>query len=146
VFRPSTGRWSLNKNNNEVLEACTIDLCQGPFGGSGDRAVAGDWSGNGKAKTGVYRPSTGRWYVDYNGNGRFDGCVVDRCWGPFEVSTDKAVVGDWVGDGKTKMGVYRPSTGFWTLDANGNGVWNPGVDLVRGPFVVATDRPVAGAW
>ena len=145
VFRQNTGRWYLDKNNNGVLEACTIDLCQGPFGGNGDRAVVGDWSGNGKTKIGIYRASTNRWAIDYNGDGKWNSTPTDKVWA-FGAATDQQVVGDWTGDGKAKIGVFRPATGMWYLDANGNGVWNAGIDLIRGPFGLATDRPVAGAW
>ena len=62
----------------------------------------------------------------------------------FGVATDQQVVGDWTGDGRAKIGVFRPSTQRWYLDANGNGVWNPGIDLARGPFGLVADRAVAG--
>jgi hypothetical protein len=138
--------WCLDKNNNGMLEACTIDICQEPFGMNGDKAVTGDWSGNGKTKIGVYRPSENRWYIDYNGNGQWDGTPTDKLWGPIGVNTDIPVVADWMGDGKAKIGMFRPGTGMWYLDANGNGVWNASSDLLRGPFGLATDKPVAGAW
>jgi hypothetical protein len=45
------------------------------------------------------------------------------------------------------IGVYRPSTGRWCLDRNGDGKWNGcGVELCVEPFGVAEDQPVAGAW
>ena len=37
---------------------------------------------------------------------------------------DVPVVGDWNGDGRTKVGIYR--NGFWILDTNGNGVFDAG--------------------
>ncbi len=144
VFRQSNGMWYLDKDNDGLLEACTIDLCQGPFGLIGDRPVAGDWSGTGKTKIGVYRPSNNRWYIDYTGDGKWNGVPTDKLWA-FGVATDQQVVGDWTGDGKAKPGVFRQSNGLWYLDADGNGVWNVG-DLVRGPFGLATDKAVAGAW
>lgn len=142
VFRQSNGMWYLDKNNNGLLEACTIDICQGPFGVSGDRPVVGDWSGNGKTKIGVYRSSNNRWVIDYNGDGKVNAVPTDRVWA-FGVATDQQVVGDWTGDGKAKIGVFRAGT--WYLDANGNGAWNTG-DLIRGPFGLATDKAVVGAW
>jgi hypothetical protein len=93
----------------------------------------------------VYRPSENRWYIDYNGNGQWNGTPKDKLW-TFGVATDRQVVGDWTGDGKTKIGFFRPSTQRWYLDANGNGVWNASSDLLRGPFGAATDKPVVGAW
>ena len=56
---------------------------------------------------------------------------------------DIPVVGDWNGDGKTKIGVFR--NGSWYLDANGNNTWEPGVDAAIS-FGMAGDIPVVGDW
>jgi hypothetical protein len=89
--------------------------------------VAGDWTGTGIVKTtkiGVFRPSNGRWYLDFNNNGLMD----DLVRGPFGLSTDKPVVGDWTGNGIAKIGVFRPSSGRWYLDSDNEGdvgaVWD----------------------
>jgi hypothetical protein len=146
VFRPNTQSWILDKNGNGVVDNCTVDLCLGPFGGMTDKPVAGDWNGDGKAEIGVFRPSTGQWFLD-NGNGQWNGCGIELCVGSLGVNTDKPVVGDWTGDGKTKIGVYRPSNMMWYLDRNGDGKWNGcAVDLCIGPFGLSMDQPVAGAW
>ncbi|MFZ5998473.1 MAG: multicopper oxidase domain-containing protein [Nitrospirota bacterium] len=44
--------------------------------------------------------------------------------------------------GADKIGTFR--SGKWYLD-NGNGVWNPGADLVY-TFGLSTDKPVSGDW
>jgi len=72
-----------------------VDSCLGPFGISGDLPVAGDWTGTGTAKIGVFDPSTGLWELDLNGNGRWDGCAIDACLGPFGQPGDLPVVGKW---------------------------------------------------
>ena len=46
IFRPATGEWFLD------------------FGSLGDRAVVGDWTGNGIVKLGAFRPATGEWFLD----------------------------------------------------------------------------------
>jgi hypothetical protein len=57
------------------------------------------------------------------------------------------VVGDWNGTAKTKIGVYRPSTGEWFLDFNGNGAWDgPNIDLYVSGYGQAGDLPVVGRW
>ena len=53
------------------------------------------------------------------------------------------VVGDWNGDGKTEVGVYR--NGVWYLDYNGNGVWNAGLDKTYS-FGSTGWTPVVGDW
>jgi hypothetical protein len=44
----------------------------------------------------------------------------------FGASGWTSVVGDWNGDGKTKVGVYKD--GAWYLDYDGNGIWDTGKD------------------
>jgi hypothetical protein len=72
-----------------------VDKCIEQFGGNGDFPVVGDWSGTGEVRIGVFRPSTGEWFLDMNGNGKFDGCAVDACPGPFGQPGDLPVVGKW---------------------------------------------------
>jgi hypothetical protein len=44
----------------------------------------------------------------------------------------------------TKIGVFRPIQ--WFLDANGNGMWNSGLDTTYPDFGLAGDTPVTGDW
>jgi hypothetical protein len=52
------------------------------------------------------------------------------------------VVGDWNGDGVTKIGVFLD--GIWFLDLNGNGVWDEGDLWIK--LGKAGDQPVSGDW
>jgi hypothetical protein len=54
-------------------------------------------------------------------------------------------VGDWNGDGRTKVGLFRQGF-FWILDYNGNGVFEQGVDKTYAFGGVAGDVPVVGDW
>src|SRR5262249_38390552 len=59
-------------------------------------------------------------------------------------SGDIPIVGDWNGDGRDKIGVFR--NGQFLLDFNGNGTWDPDSnfgDLVLS-FGQAGDLPVIG--
>jgi hypothetical protein len=49
----------------------------------------------GTAKIGVFRASTGEWFLDMNGNGKGDGCNVDKCVSGFGQTGDLPVVGQW---------------------------------------------------
>ncbi len=65
--------------------------------------VAGDFNGDGVSEVGMY--FEGQWFVDLNGNGRWDeGDLWARLGGEF----DLPVVGDWDGDGKDDIGIYGP--------------------------------------
>jgi hypothetical protein len=138
------GQWLLDITGNGQLEGCTIDSCS-TFGGlRDDKPVAGDWTGNGTAKIGVYR--SGKWYLDADGNGSLDNCVADICIDSFGGNRgDIPVVGDWNGDGKDKVGVYR--NGRWVLDRNGNGTADDcAVDLCATFGGYRGDVPVVGDW
>jgi hypothetical protein len=53
----------------------------------------GDWTGDGKVKPGVF--FNGFWYLDYNGNGLFEGIAAgDRIYA-FGQAGDIPVVGRW---------------------------------------------------
>jgi hypothetical protein len=145
VFNPGDGRWKLDVNGNDQWDG-GADLLLGPFGLPGDFPVTGDWNGTDTAKIGVFRPSTGRWFLDFDGNGKWDGAQKSAL-GPFGKPGDFPVTGDWNATGTAKIGVLRPSTGEWLLDLNGNGTWDGcNVDKCLGPFGQQGDIPVIGKW
>ena len=110
-----------------------------------EKPIYGDWNGDGKMKVGVY--NNGTWLLDYNGNGVWDGPTIDKAifWSTGQ-STDVPVLGDWNGDGRTKIGIYN--NGTWILDYNGNGVWEgPAVDkTIYWSTGQAGEVPVVGDW
>ena len=71
----------------------------------------------GTDKLGVFR--SGSWYLDFNGNGAWEGGVITYSFG-----SGIAVTGDWSGSGGAKIGSFEQ--GFWRLDLNGNGVFDSG--------------------
>jgi hypothetical protein len=117
------------------------------FGGNpGDVPITGDWNGDGHTKVGVYRPHSGLFVLDSNGDGVFDAGDAVYNLGVGTDPTDIPVVGDWNGDGRTKIGIFRQ--GFeWLLDYNGNGVYD-GTPVDRAYFFggISGDVPVTGDW
>ena|GEM_PF-1346797 len=73
------------------------------FGPDGGVPVVGDFSGDGIAKLAVYHE--GHWYIDLNGNGRWD---EEDLWVEMGSAADQPVAGDWDGDGKTDIGTFGP--------------------------------------
>ena len=141
------GVWNFDLDGDGNVDKCNIDQCIENFGQTGDLAIIGDWNGTGKEEIGVFRPQTGQFYLDLNGNGKWDGPTIDRLMGPFGLPTDLPIVGDWDGTGKVRIGVYRPSTGQWFLDLNDDGKLDScTTDACRGPFGQAGDLPVVGKW
>ena len=52
-------------------------------------------------------------------------------------------MGDWNGDGKSEIGIYKDGT--WYLDYNGNGIWDAGIDKAD-IFGTLGWTPVVGNW
>jgi hypothetical protein len=144
VFRNSTHLFYLDYNGNGVWNGSVYDR-QYNFGISGDIPVSGDWNSDGRTEIGVFRNSTHLFYLDYNGNGVWNGAVTDRQYN-FGISGDIPVSGDWNFDGRTEIGVFRPSTHQFYLDYNGNGVWNGAAIDRQYNFGIAGDIPVSGDW
>jgi hypothetical protein len=93
TFRPSDGTFYLDYNGSGTWEGCGTDRCL-QIGMLNDTPLVGDWNGTGSAKVGVFRPSDGTFYLDYNGNGAWDGCGTDRCL-QIGLSGDTPLVGKW---------------------------------------------------
>ena len=136
----------LDANGNFAWDGTTTDkLISWSTFQTSEKPIYGDWNGDGKTKVGVY--NNGTWLLDYNGNGVWDGPTIDKAiyWSTGQ-STDVPVMGDWNGDGRTKIGIYN--NGTWILDYNGNGVWEgPGVDkTIYWSTGQAGEVPVVGDW
>jgi hypothetical protein len=144
AFRPSDGTFYLDYNGSGTWEGCGVDRCL-QIGVNGDIALVGDWNGSGSSKVGAFRPSDGTFYLDYNGNGSWDGCAVDRCLSIGQ-NGDTPLVGDWNGSGSSKVGAFRPSDGTFYLDYNGSGTWEGcAVDKCLA-IGMAGDIPLVGDW
>jgi hypothetical protein len=146
MFLNTTGQWQLDGNANETWEGCGIDSCLGPYGQRTDIPITGRWNTKGYDRIGVFQPSTGKWYLDVNGNGKWNPCPRDGC-GYLKVFTpgDLPITGDWNGNGTTQLGLFRPSTGDWFLDYNGDRNWD-GCTKDRCLSFGIVGQPVSGDW
>ncbi len=73
------------------------------FGMPGALPIAGDFNGDGRSEMGIYYK--GQWFIDLNGNGRWD---ESDLWAQLGTEMDLPVVGDWDGDGKDDIGIFGP--------------------------------------
>jgi hypothetical protein len=146
LFR--AGSWYIDRDATFGWSGCGPDGCY-LYGAAGDTEVTGDWDGGGLVGMGVFR--NGNWYLDYNGDGRWSGCgttaTTDRCY-TYGMAGDIPVVGDWSGDGVSKIGLFR--NGNWYLDYNGDAQWS-GCGTTAGTdrcysYGMAGDMPVVGNW
>ena len=142
AYRPSNGSWSLDSDGTFGFNAAT-DQTFFQFSPPGVTAVAGDWTGTGRANVGDFKD--GVWHLDLNGNGVLDPGETFT----FGQAGDQPVVGDWTGDGKAKLGVFRDSgdgfgTGEFILDVANHKAMDAS-NLVF-TFGLAKDRIVVGDW
>jgi hypothetical protein len=138
------GSWYLDYDGNGVWDGGFKDKAYN-FGwaATGVTPMVGDWSGSGTAKIGIYY--NGIWYLDYDGNGVWDGGFNDKAYNFGWAATGVTpIMGDWNGDGRTKIGIYY--NGFWYLDYNGNGSWDDGVQDKAYNFGWSGATPVVGDW
>ena len=118
VFRPSTGEWY-------VLRSAGGAPLVVRWGVNGDIPVSGDFDGDFRADFAVVRRGSTnyRWYVllsNFNYSYAFNETTAGplselgagMTWG---LTTDKIVTGDYTGDGRTDMGVWRPSDGTFYI-------------------------------
>lgn len=144
AYDPATALWYLDYNGNGVWDGSPTDRLHS-FGYSGTIPVTGDWSGTGTAKIGVYDPFTSRWYLDYNGNGTWDGTPTDKSH-YFGFAGAIPATGAWNGGGTTMIGVYDPVTSTWHLDYDGDGQWNGTPTDKTYYFGFTGAIPVTGDW
>jgi hypothetical protein len=138
-----------DSNGNGVYDAGVdhyIPDFTGPGGyQKGDTPIVGDWTGDGLSKVGIYRTSTGTWYLDANNDGVYDAGDYTYQFGG--LAGDVPVAGDWGGVGRSCVGIYRSPTSMWMLDLNCNGVFENTPTDAFFPFGgLAGDVPVVGNW
>lgn len=107
IWRPSTTVWFINRSATNTLQTLQ-------FGESGDKPVAADYNGDKRADIAVFRPSTNVWYI-YNNylSYYYANPQLNYSATQYGISGDKLVPGDYDGDKKADIAVWRPSSGIW---------------------------------
>lgn len=85
---------SLNPNREVPAEVSVFDV-------PGAKPLAGDFNGDGFDELALF--IDGEWFIDFNGNGRWD---EEDIWIRLGTHGDQPVVGDWDGDGKDDVGIF----------------------------------------
>jgi hypothetical protein len=111
------------------------------YGLSTDIPIAGDWTGAGVKRIGIFR--NGTWILDTNGNGVIDGADKTVMFGQ---AGDIPVVGDWRGTGQIALGLYRHGTFILDLSGHLSGVPTGLSDATFYNFGLATDIPIVADW
>jgi len=167
IWRPSNGTWYILRSSNNTLFARA-------WGTNGDTPVTGDYDGDLISDFGIVRDNGGNknWYI-LNSNfayGFMLGCptTTPLVCNPivFGLTSDRLVSGDFDGDLRTDVGVWRPSDGTWRFYRSGSATvgntpgatiggfaWGQALDIPqpadydgdkRTDFAIF--RPAAGVW
>jgi hypothetical protein len=145
-----SGVWHLDLNDNGKLDPGETFL----FGQPGDQPVPGNYFGDG-IRLAVFRAApdgVAGEFVISDLNWRAESVIGVQQTFVFGLKTDRVVVGDWTGDGITKVGVFRDATAFgapgaavFTLDTTNAKTFVPGQSAVF-VFGLVSDGVVIGDW
>ncbi len=99
-------RWNPATMNSGHWEALSIwgdpiDLQHVVLGDANAQPLAGDFNGDGITDVAIF--VDGYWFIDINGNGKWD---EEDLWARMGNHEDQPVVGDWDGDGKDDIGIF----------------------------------------
>jgi hypothetical protein len=131
VFRPSTGSWMVKDQFTQTWGAVS----------NGDIPVPLDRNGDGIAELGIFRRATGTWYFKNRVTDATETVVWGRS-GDIPLGRQMPVVGpkfgDFDGDRRADLTVFRPSTGDWVSLRSVNGM----TDYTVVTWGLSTDTPV----
>ena len=96
-----SAEWTLTVGQN--VDTDEIQVQHYIFGVRGGIPVSGDFNGDGIDEIAVF--FQGEWFIDLNGNGRWD---AEDLWARLGSEEDFPVTGDWDGDGKDDIGTFGP--------------------------------------
>ncbi len=146
VFRPSTGQWFVNGGGPAPVTN---------FGGLGDIAVPADYNGDGISDIAVFRPSNGTWYIHTLTGGTGIGATPSYTDSAvnYGINGDIPVPGDYNGDGKAEIAVFRPSNSTWYINGGAVVTFGTSGDIAvpgdydgNGTTDIAVFRPSTGTW
>lgn len=151
VWRPSNGAWYISRSASNTIQIFS-------FGANGDKPVAADFNGDKRTDIAVFRPSEASWFIYQNYSSYYYSSPLVFTVTSFGTSDDKLIPGDYDGDNKADIAVWRPSNGVWYYLKSSNGqfqaapfgqnndVPSPADYDNDGKFDFAVWRPSNGAW
>jgi len=98
------GSWVFSDRDGKLIDSSVVAT----LGDADATPLSGDFNGDGIDEIAIF--VGGQWFVDLNGNGKWD---KGDMWLRLGTKMDRPVVGDWDGDGKDDIGIFGPQ---WQRD------------------------------
>ena len=111
VWRPSDGTWYW-LTSSTGFNYTSGGAKQWGNQGLGDVPMVADMDGDHRADLVIWRASTATWYWLTSSSGYSYASSAGVQWGNQGLG-DQPLTGDWDGDGKADLGVWRATTGTW---------------------------------
>jgi hypothetical protein len=107
-YDSSSGTWKIKSTDS------SFSVSVSKWGNSTMTPVPGDYDGDRKSDLALFKPSTGKWYIIEIENGKLvlPHIAFDLSWGD---STMTPVPGDYDGDRKSDLALFKPSTKEWFI-------------------------------
>lgn len=111
IWRASNGTWYWLASSAEYSYASAQGVQWGNAG-MGDKPLTGDIDGDGRNDVIVWRPGNGTWYWLKSSTGYSYATQAQVQWGNNSLG-DIPTIGDFDGDGRADLAVWRTSNGTW---------------------------------
>jgi hypothetical protein len=123
VWRTTTGTWYFLLSSRGYDRNQPLSVQWGSYD-AGDQPVIANFDNSGWWDFGVWRQSTGTWYLLLSSQGYNTNQALVRQWGS-GTEGDIPITRDFDGDGQAELAVWRPSNGTWYILRSLQG-YNPG--------------------
>ena len=132
IFRPRDGTWWIVQSKEGFLSK--------QWGLAGDLPTPEDYDGDGYDDFAIWRPSLGMWAVSFSSK-NYSTSLADILWTQWGLPGDHPMTGDYDGDEKADLVVWRNSDGAWYV-CNSSSNFQCSTGYTRVQFGLPGDIPI----